>query len=870
MRDRSAPPPAAQDVDRIIKASKLPIVDVLPELCGQLLQRHEGVLQAPPGAGKTTLVPLALLTQPWLEGQKILMLEPRRLAAKAAAERMAALLGEAVGDTVGYRMRLDTRVGANTRIEVITEGILTRLLQSDPALMGVGLVIFDEFHERSLDSDLGLALALLGREVYRDRSEPLKLLAMSATLNGSALSALLNDAPLVTSRGRQFPVAIHYGDPWRAGQPLIERLVATLWPMLRANDSGSILVFVPGQGEIKRLAAALRQRWADLPGSQQAAIDIAPLYGGLSLEQQRRAIEPAAPGRRKVVLATNIAETSLTIDGIHTVVDSGLVREPLFDPVTAMTRLQTRRISRASSIQRMGRAGRLGAGVCHRLWSEAQQQQLAAHSRPEILQTDLAALVLQLLAWGVDDAAQLRWLDVPPAAPFAQARQLLASFGATKKTRGGCWQLSGHGERMANIPVHPRLAHMLLVGSDHGLQPLACHLAALLSERDPMADTGADLWQRWLVLRGDSGCPPALRSWRQRILRQAQQFARYCPSASVVQDPEPDLHRGLGLLIASAYPDRIARRRDNSVSDYQLSNGRSAVLDQGDALVNAPWLAVAELGGRVGAAQERIYAAAMLDCELFDGPLAHLVEVEELIDWDDKAGRIVAQRRKKVGALLLGARKLTTVNADSRRRILLDVLRRQGLELLPWTNSLRQWQARVMLLRREADGNGETPWPDVSDAGLLASVPQWLLPWLDTVDSLKQLRKIDLAGLLQNLLPWPLSQQLDVLAPRRIDVPSGSSIAIDYCQQPPVLAVKLQEMFGCDATPAVANGRVKLLLHLLSPAGRPLQVTQDLAGFWRSSYPQVKKEMKGRYPKHPWPDDPLTALPTRHVKRRSD
>jgi ATP-dependent helicase HrpB len=855
---------------RAIDQSELPITEVLAGLCRQLASRDDVVLQAPPGAGKTTLVPLAMLMQPWLKEQKILMLEPRRLAARAAAERMAQLLGEQVGATVGYRMRLDTRVGPATRIEVITEGILTRMLQSDPALAGVGLVIFDEFHERNLDSDLGLALALQGRALYRDQGDGFKLLVMSATLDGAAVAKLLGDAPLVISAGRMFPVTVHYGETVRVGQSIVEPAMAALWPLLCRPSADSILVFLPGQGEIQGLASALSKRLTTLPEAQRQAIVVAPLYGGLSLEQQQLAIEPAATGCRKLVLATNIAETSLTIEGITTVVDCGLVREPAFDAATGMTRLQTRRIAKASSIQRMGRAGRLGPGRCFRLWSEAQQQALAAHGSPEILQADLAPLVLQLLYWGVDDVAELDWLDPPPRGPFEQGLELLGEFGATEKTAGGRWQLSRHGERMATLPVHPRLAHLLLVGVDHGLQSLACHLAALLSERDPLGQYGADLWHRWSVVNGESTCPPSQRGWRQRIRQQAKRFARLCVAAGKQQHSRglhEDLHEGLGMLVASAYPDRIARRRGGNSGAYQLSNGRSALLGQGDALVNSQWLAVAELGGRIGVAEDRIYSAAALAPRLFDSVLADQVQQRQQVLWDDQAERMVAQNRLQVGALLLATRSLGTLAPESKRQALLAMLHRRGLDVLPWNPALRQWQARVMLLRECAPGD-DNPWPDVSDAALLATAGQWLLPWLDGVDSLAKLQKLDLASVLHKLLPWPLPRQLEVLAPPRIVVPSGSSIEIDYCHQPPVLAVKLQEMFGCEQTPSIVNGRVALLLHLLSPARRPLQVTQDLAGFWRGSYQDVKKDMKGRYPKHPWPDDPLVAPPTRHVKKR--
>jgi ATP-dependent helicase HrpB len=855
----------SRSIEAIVSGSGLPVVDIIDSLRQQLILRDEVVLEAPPGAGKTTLVPLALLDQPWLTGKKIIMLEPRRLAARAAAQRMASMLGESVGETVGYRMRLDTRVSAATRIEVITEGILTRILHHDPALSGVGLLVFDEFHERNLDSDLGLALALQGRDIYGDAAQRLKLLVMSATLDGCAISAMLENAPLIQSSGRMYPVTVHYRDAAVRPEALLPELVATLIRLLN-NDGGSILVFLPGRAEIVTVARLLGERLGPKSCKPASKVDIAPLYGGLSLEQQQLAIEPAATGRRKVVLATNIAETSLTIDGIGIVVDAGLVREPVFDPGTGMTRLKTQAVSQASSEQRSGRAGRLGPGDCYRLWSKSRQSQLPPHAAAEILQADLAPLALQLLAWGVDQPDELSWLDPPPSAPFVQALQLLASFGACETSGAEIWRLTDHGERMAAMPLHPRLAHMLLVASDYQLQPMACQVAALLSERDQPGGQGADLWRRWSCLAGYAGASPALASWRQRIQRQARQYQSFCPKAS--QPPNISEHSALGMLLASAYPDRIARRRSGTPGAYQLSNGRGATLNQDDPLVNAQWLAVGELGGRVGHSRDRIYLAAELDCELFAGPLAAQLRFHEQVYWDASAQRIVARRQRKLGALVLDSVPLEPIDPLAHQRAWWDMLQQRGLDALPWNKTLRQWQARVLLLREHAMPADEPAWPDVSDAALLASAQHWLLPMLGNIGSLAQLQKLDLAGLLLNMLPWPLPRQLDALAPQRFLVPSGSSVEIDYCQPVPVLAVKLQEMFGCDVNPSIVNGRVSLLLHLLSPARRPLQVTRDLAGFWRGSYAQVKKDMKGRYPKHPWPDDPLTAAPTRYAKRR--
>jgi len=806
----------------------LPIAEVLDALAAALAEGDEAVLEAPPGAGKTTVVPLALLGCDWLGTQKILMLEPRRMAARAAATRMAELLGEKPGETVGYRVRLETRVSAATRIEVITEGILTRMLQSDPALEGVGLVIFDEFHERSLDSDLGLALALQGRELFRDGA-PLKLLVMSATLDGAAVASLLGDAPVLSSAGRQFPVEVHYGKPWQPRQSVVEPVVAALRQVMARPETGSVLVFLPGQAEIHRVADALDNHPPTPMGSEGGVI-IAPLYGGLSLEEQQRAIAPAPAGSRKIVLATNIAETSLTIDGITTVVDSGLAREPAYDPGTGMTRLQTRRISQDSATQRMGRAGRLGPGYCYRLWSEEQQTQLVAHGTPEILQADLTPLALQLLAWGVSDPAELHWLDAPPTGPWAQALDLLQRFGAATRTDEGSWRITADGEQMARLPLHPRLAHMLVCAARWDALDSACELAARVTERGG------------------------------RAREQAKQFKRLCrdlPRGSAQSVDE-------GTLLATAYPDRIAKRRQARGNSYQLSNGRSAALDPADPLCNAQWLVVSELGGRVGQSEDRIYHAVALDPAVFDGQLADLVAAVDEADWDEHAGRFVAHRQRRVGALVLSSEDRKSVSAEIREAAILALVRRRGLDLLPWSDELRQWRARVQLLH---DTLG-SPWPDLADAALLSSLEQWLAPYLTGVTTLGDLARLDMAAILQALLPWPLPRELDELAPRSIEVPSGSNIRIDYTQAPPVLAVKLQEMFGCESTPCVAGGRVPLLIHLLSPARRPLQVTQDLASFWRNGYESVRKEMKGRYPRHPWPDDPLKALPTAKTKRR--
>jgi ATP-dependent helicase HrpB len=846
---------------------QLPIFEVLDQLKLHLRESNEAVLQAPPGAGKTTVVPLALMDQAWLGHRKILVLEPRRVAARAAALRMAQLLGEAVGQTVGYRIRMDSSVSDSTRIEVITEGILTHQLQRDPGLEDVGLVIFDEFHERNLDSDLCLALCLHGRELFRE-GPALKLLVMSATLDGQAVSALLGDAPVVNSSGRQFPVETRYGEPHQLRDSIIQPTVNTVLRALR-EQTGSILVFLPGQREIGAVVRGLTEALQALGETQ---VELAPLYGGLSLERQQQAVLAAPAGKRKIVVSTNLAETSLTIEGVSVVVDCGLVREAIFDPATGMTRLTTRRISRASAEQRQGRAGRQGPGFCYRLWSEHQHERLVAHATPEILQSDLTPMALQLLSWGVDDGGELRWLNPPPSAPFSQAVAILEQCGATFRNKSGNFQLTPHGVRLAQMPLHPRLAHMLLVGCDIHATETACLVAAILSEHNPFGGTGVDIVAAVAVLMGESRCPPELQGWFKRVWLQARRFASL---ASEVHKPRKfaigvDQRDILGVLLASAYPDRIARlRAQGDGSQYLLSNGRSADLPADDNLVGTEWLAVAELGGQVGKSVDRIYSATALNPKNFDDILSILVSEEEYVEWDYRKERFMAERRRLTGSILLSAEPLEQVSEQARAKALLGVVRKKGLDILPWSKNLRQWRARVMLLQRNEANSETNPWPDLSDDALLLTLESWLLPYLGQVKCLEDFESLDIKGMLRALLPWPLPLELERMAPERLAVPSGSSVAIDYSQDPPVLAVKLQEMFGCEETPTIADGRVALLIHLLSPGQRPLQITQDLAGFWRNGYQEVKREMKGRYPRHPWPDDPLQAVATRHTKMRT-
>ena len=839
----------------------LPIDEVLPALRHALTQRHEAVLEAPPGAGKTTRVPLALLNEPWLAGQKIVMLEPRRLAARAAAERLASELGEKVGETVGYRIRLDSKVGPTTRIEVVTEGILTRRLQQDPALEGVGLLIFDEFHERSLDADLALALSLNGRELFRDE-QPLKILLMSATLEGERLASVLDDAPILRSEGRMYPVAMRWGRPFVPGEFIEPRVVQTVLDALN-DETGSLLVFLPGQAEIRRVHQQLAQAL-----ESQSDILLCPLHGELELAAQRAAIEPAPSGLRKVVLATNIAETSLTIDGVRVVIDAGLARVPRFDPGSGMTRLDTQRISRASATQRAGRAGRLEPGVCYRLWSEDQHAQLAAYGTAEMMQADLAGLALQVARWGVS-AQELVWLDAPPAASYAQALQLLERLGAMNPASPQGGTLTAHGEAMAELPAHPRIAHLLLRGQEWGLADMACHVAALLGERDILRGAGADVHSRLALLDGEVRAARGGQGGVQRARQLARQYRAQLRGKPARPVADPEHPRWLGALLALAYPDRIAQQRKPGGAEYRLANGRAALFSEVDALMKQPWLVIADLGSRQGQREERIYLAAEFDPALLDDVLSEQVSVIDQLDWDEREGVLRAERQRKVGELVLSREPLTGLDETARTQALVNLVRRKGLELLPWTPELRQWQARVGLLRQlDLEAQGQSDWPDVSDAALLASLEDWLAPYLTRVSRLSHFASLDVSSIVHNRLPWPLPQRLEEQAPHHIKVPSGSSVRLDYSEHPPILAVRLQELFGLADTPRIAGGRQVVKLHLLSPARRPVQVTQDLANFWRSTYAEVKKDLKGRYPKHYWPDDPLVAEATTRVKPR--
>lgn len=811
-----------------------PIEPALPELLRILRARSNAVLQAPPGAGKTTRVPLALLGEPWLGTGCILVLEPRRLAARAAAHRMAHMLGESVGETVGYRVRFDSVVGPRTRIEVVTEGILTRRLQQDPSLEGVGAVLFDEFHERSLHADLGLALCLESQGALRGE---LRLLVMSATLDGGPVARLLGDAPLLTSEGRAYPVTTHHVE--RPPTSRLEDAVAAAVRRALDETEGDILVFLPGAGEIRRV-----QR-------QLSGVPAFPLYGDLSQEAQEQAIRPAPPGTRKVVLSTSIAETSLTIEGVRVVVDCGLMRVPRFDPRGGMTRLETVKVSRASADQRRGRAGRLGPGVCYRLWSESAHGSLPAFGAPEIMEADLAPLALEIARWGASAPHSLAWLDPPPAAAYAQACGLLARLGAMDE--GG--RITPHGRDMAALPLHPRLAHMLLRGRALGLGALACDLAALLAERD-IVRGDADLRHRLDVLRSDSPSPGVDPDARRHVRRVAAQFRRLLGLGGGSDGP-----RRVGLLTALAYPDRIAQRRPGGDGQFRLANGRGAVMPPTDPLAAEDWLAVADLDG--DKREARIYLAAPLSPSDLDEGFA--IRTETFVRWDSREQAVLARRRTCLGALVLKDEPLRDPDPATVIAALVEGIREMGVSALPWTPDSLAWRARVMFLRRlDEDG-----WPDVTDTALLAALEGWLAPHLNGISRRPHLKSLDLGGALRGLLDWQQQRTLDEAAPTHCAVPSGSRVPIRYDDDGPVLAVRLQEMFGAQETPAIGGGRVPLTLHLLSPAGRPVQVTRDLAGFWSGAYRAVKADLKGRYPRHYWPEDPLQAEPTNRVKRRS-
>lgn len=822
----------------------LPIDLILAELKQSLEQTTTLLLQAPPGAGKTTRVPLALLDASWRVGRKILMLEPRRLAARSAARFMAQQLGEKAGQTVGYRTKLDSQISSATQIEVVTEGILTRLIQHDPMLEDYAVVIFDEFHERSLHADLGLALVRESQQALRD---DLRILVMSATLDSAPIARVLGDVPIISSAGRAFAVDVLYRPvPQNSRNPL-DAVVAVIHEALAAQ-SGSLLVFLPGAGEIRRVENQLR-------GQLAGDVLLAPLYGNLKAEEQDRAIAPAAAGTRKVVLASAIAETSLTIEGVRVVIDSGQQRRARFDPNSGMTRLITTRVSKASAEQRKGRAGRTEPGVCYRLWSESEQAALMAFTPAEIQEADLLALVLELAQWGARNPDQLSWIDPPPPAHWSQAVELLQLLGMLDAEGA----ISEHGKAARNLGIHPRLANMVLQGRRLGLGAAAADLAALLDERDLLgANAGADLHDRLRVLHGEYR-PPRLDMARLQHIRQMAK--RLLSNASERADLPSATETG--RLLALAYPDRIAQRRVGQSPRYQLSNGKGAILREDDALAGQPWLVAADLDGQ--AREATIYLAAPLDIADVEQDLAALITESEEAVWDDKRGTVVARRVRKLGQLILTEKELAKPDSALIEQGLLNAVRTKGLDSLAWTDAALQWRARVALLAKVFPEE----WPDLSDEALLAHLEDWLLPFLHGMQRWADLQKLNLIEALNTLLSYPQQQQLQTLAPVALSIPTGQQVKLDYsAENGPVLAAKLQALFGWQDTPKVANGRVPVLIHLLSPAQRPLAVTADLANFWRNVYPEVRKDNRGRYPKHPWPEDPLTAAAQQGVKRR--
>jgi ATP-dependent RNA helicase HrpB len=851
----------------------LPITSTLPALLEAMSSERRVILEAPPGAGKSTLAPIALLDADWARGGTLLMLEPRRVAARAVAARMAALLGEPLGATVGFRTRLDRNVGPHTRLEVITEGILTRRLQDDPALEGTACVIFDEFHERSLQADLGLALCLDAQEHLR---ETLRVLVMSATLDGQRLAQLLAPAKTVCATHRGHAVETRYvpAPVARSASDDLERPVCAT--ALRALDEheGDVLAFLPGAREIRRVT---EQLLTAVPRS----VDVVPLYGELGPAAQDQALRAAAPGRRKTIVATNIAETSLTIEGVRVVVDSGYERRPRFDPNTGMSRLDTVRISRASADQRRGRAGRTAPGVCYRLWSESVDATLVAHSPPEIIETDLTPLALELAAWGCNDPHSLKWLDPPPDATLAQARDLLRSLEAIDEHD----RITALGRRMARLAVHPRLAHMIVRSEALGLAPLALRIAAVLTERDfvrgLLRSRDPDLRARLDALERDTAAIPtsidaqALRQVRRSVeqlerrwqsVRARKDSASTAPAASsrAPSTHEPPIERDVatGLLLAFAYPDRIGCSRTDGSGLYLLSGGRGARFVDPTALARSEFIVAATLDA--GDREARIQLAAPLERALIDRYLADATSVRDVVEWNPRSAAVVAQRERRLGALTIDTSPLADTPHEPLEREMLRGIRALGLEALPWTRDLQQWRARIALLR-SLDGGAVGEWPDVSDAALTATLESWLAPWLEGVSRREHLARIDLRAALGSLLDFQQQRRLEQLAPTHLVVPSGSRISLDYTSGQPMLSVRLQEVFGLLESPKIAGG-MPVTLELLSPARRPVQVTRDLASFWQRGYAEVRKELKGRYPKHYWPQDPFAATPTRRVR----
>jgi len=827
----------------VFLAVQYPVIEVLADLKQKLDQNRIVILQAPPGAGKSTILPLQLLEESWLSGKKIMMLEPRRLAARAVAERMSEASNQKVGETIGYRVRFDTKAGDATKIEVVTEGILTRLIQSENSLEHIGLLIFDEFHERSLQADLALALSLQIQNILR---EDLRILIMSATLDGAQLSNLLGNAPVITSTGKQFPVAVTYSSV-ESNTHISIRMTHAIRKALR-DEAGDILAFLPGAGEISRTQQLLEEESID-------AI-IYPLFGDLPFRQQQAAILPRSDGKRKIVLATSIAETSLTIEGIRVVIDSGVSRVPRFDPRSGLTRLETVRVTNDSADQRAGRAGRLGPGVCYRLWTEGIQRNLIAHRKPEILEADLASFILELAQWGIRDIYTLTWITPPPFGSVSQARELLNQLEALDVNG-----ITNLGKSMVRLPTHPRISHMLLKAISKIEKSIATDIAALLEERDPLPkEAGADLSLRIEVLR----------KWRsgekingniavlERVEKLAANWRRIFDFE--VDNTNPANHQ-VGKLLLAAYPERIARQQSKQSDYFTLANGRVAKLPNHDPLIHESWLCIAQLDA--GIKEGKIFLAASVN----EDDLMDVASEKEVTRWDDERAMVVGGRENRVGILLLRIKPLAKINEEEKNKVLFETIRNKGLKILHWNEACKSLQARILSLKK---WRPEEEWPDVSEGHLLHSLEKWLEPYLNSLYKQSELEKLDLRSILFALIPWNLQNKLESLASSKLSVPSGSEILLHYFTdgRPPVMEVRLQEMFGLLDTPTVNEGRVKILLHLLSPGYKPVQVTQDLESFWQSTYHDVRKELRMRYPKHSWPEDPWTAVAVKGVKRR--
>lgn len=818
----------------------LPIREVIPQIKEAFSKHNTLIVNAPPGAGKSTLLPLELLNEPWLGGKKMIMLEPRRLAARSIALRMSDLLEEPVGKQVGYRIRFENKISAQTQIEVVTEGILARMIHSDNALENVGLVIFDEFHERSIFADVALALCREAQQVLRP---DLRILVMSATLDMPQLSSILK-APSVQSQGRQYPVEVIYTG--QQDEYLIADLTSETIKRAISEQEGDVLAFLPGEGEIRKCEEQLKRA---LP-----TVQIHPLYGQLPSNQQYAAIMPDKQGRRKVVLATSIAETSLTIEGIKVVVDCGFGRRSRFDIRSGLSRLETLLISKDSADQRAGRAGRLSPGVCYRMWSKATHERLEDHRTPEIMEADLSSLVLDMAQWGITDIRSLTWLTLPPAGALAQASETLHQIGALENGK-----ITEHGKKVHRLPCQPRIAHMLIEAEADGLVPLATDIAALLEERDPLQkDSGSDLNIRI----------EALRVFRDRS-SQGGRFGRIekvAESYRRIFDIKPE--NGLfdpyqtGILLAYAYPERIAFARPGNNAQFQLANGRYAMLGHKDDLAHEPWLAVAHLDARDGLG--KIFLASPLNPR----DLQPLVKEQEVITWDTKKGGLQATLDMRIGSIVLRSKPLPSPGQEHLVKAISEAVKKEGLSLLNLDEDFEQWQSRILSLRKWYPGES---WPDASTPHLLQTNAEWLAPYLIDVKRPEDLKKIKLAEVLHYSLTPDQQELMTRRLPATLTVPTGSQIKLQYLPsgEPPILAVRLQEVFGWGDTPRINEGKTAVVLHLLSPGFKPVQVTQDLKSFWDNTYHEVKKELKRRYPKHSWPDDPWTAEAVRGVKKRS-